>query len=82
MAGLKTPYALFGAMLGGQLSFHLGPALVDAARCSAQVIAFTVDGLIADTVGRPEVGKVLLRARSPPCFLPLSKGVCRAESLE
>ena len=55
MAGLKTPYALFGAFLGGQLSFHLGPAIVDISRSSAQVVAFTADGFIADTIGRPKV---------------------------
>ncbi len=32
LAGFKTPWGVFGALLGGQLSYHLGPAMVDGMR--------------------------------------------------
>lgn len=38
----------------GQLSFYMAPILVDVSRSMSMLLAFAVDGLMADTIGRPE----------------------------
>lgn len=53
LAGIKTPFALFGALMGGNLSYYTAPLLFDGSKTLSQLLAFTFDGLVADTVGRP-----------------------------
>jgi len=48
VAGIKTPFALFGALMGGQLSYHLAPNMYDGSRTLSLLLAFTADGLMAD----------------------------------
>lgn len=53
MAGIKTPFALFGALRGvsGQLSYHLTPNMYDGCRTLSLLLAFADDGFMADIVG-------------------------------
>ena len=37
----------------GQLSFYTTPILVDVSRSLSMLVAFALDGLVADTIGRP-----------------------------
>jgi hypothetical protein len=53
LAGFKTPFALFGAFLGGRLCYDLAPHMYDATGIISRFVTFTADGLIADTIGRP-----------------------------
>ena len=53
IAGFKTPFALFGAVLGGKLCNELSPILFDASGIISRLASYTVDGMIADTIGRP-----------------------------
>jgi hypothetical protein len=53
LAGFKTPFALFGAVLGGRLCYGLAPHMFDASGIISRFVTFTADGLIADTIGRP-----------------------------
>jgi hypothetical protein len=53
LAGFKTPFALFGAILGGKLCNDLAPLLFDASGIISRLTSYTADGFIADTVGRP-----------------------------
>ena len=53
LAGIKTPFALFGALMGGNLSYYTAPLLFDGSKSLSQLLSFTFDGLMADTLGRP-----------------------------
>ena len=53
LAGFKTPWAMFGALLGGRLCYELTPLLLDASGVITRVVGYMSDGLIADTLGRP-----------------------------
>eukprot|EP00291_Cryptomonas_curvata_P017193 CAMPEP_0172156296 /NCGR_PEP_ID=MMETSP1050-20130122/3117_1 /TAXON_ID=233186 /ORGANISM="Cryptomonas curvata, Strain CCAP979/52" /LENGTH=249 /DNA_ID=CAMNT_0012825319 /DNA_START=262 /DNA_END=1008 /DNA_ORIENTATION=+ len=53
LAGFKTPFALFGAVLGGRLCYDLTPLMFDATGIISRFATFTADGLVADTIGRP-----------------------------
>ena len=51
ISGFKTPFALFGAVLGGKLCNELSPILFDASGIISRLASYTVDGMIADTIG-------------------------------
>ena len=52
-AGFKTPFAIFGALLGGKLCKELAPLLFDASGIISRLASYTADGLVADVFGRP-----------------------------
>mmetsp|Transcript_9660 Transcript_9660/g.19350 ORF Transcript_9660/g.19350 Transcript_9660/m.19350 type:complete len:398 (+) Transcript_9660:117-1310(+) len=54
LAGLRTPWALCGGVMGSSLCYHLTPVIMESTTKFSHIIAFTLDGLVADIVGRAE----------------------------